>query len=364
MKTKRVETKHGAVLLLLAALFGGGCGPDLLYLPRLAMGQLGAIVTSVPIEEALNNGDLAPEEAAKLELVVDARAYGVESIGLSPGQSFTTFVYTDDSSQAYNVSACQKDRFEAVTWTFPIFGGFPYLIFFDRAEADRYFERLAAADYDVFMYEVDAYSTMNAIPNPVRSAMLRRSEFSLVETVLHEMLHDTVWKVNATTFNESLATFVGRTGAVAYFRDRFPDEPELVETAMARNEDTDRYNDFLFELHWELDAFYRSDRTRAEKIAGREEIVQGARDRFAQEVQPLMHFPENYDWVERLPANNAWLLGNYRYNLDLDVFGEVYEAVGGDWPAALDVFRQASRADDPFAFLRAWVASAGIRESE
>lgn len=360
MKTKSVMATRGATLLFLTALGGGGCGPDLLYLPRLAIGQLGTIVTSVPIEEALNNGDLAPEEAAKLELVVDARAYGIETIGLSFGQSFTTFV--DTSSQAYNVSACQKDRFEPVTWTFPIFGIFPYLIFFDRAEADRYFERLAAADYDVFMYEVDAYSTMNAIPNPVRSTMLRRSEFSLVETVLHEMLHDTVWKVNATTFNESLATFVGRTGAVAYFRDRFPDEPELVETAMARNEDNDRYNAFLFELYWELDAFYGSDRTRAEKIAGREEIVQGARDRFAQDIQPLMNFPENYDWVEHLPANNAWLLGHYRYNLDLEVFGEVYEAVGGDWAAALEVFRQASRADDPFAFLRAWVASAGNPE--
>ncbi len=346
-------TKNGAVLLLLA--LAGGCGPDLLYLPMLAAGQLGAIVNSMPIDAALAGDTLTSEERAKLELIVDAREYGIQTIGLDAGHSFTTFVDTTDALQAYNVSASHKDRFEAVTWTFPIVGTFPYLMYFDADQAEHQVEFLAERDYDVFMYEVDAYSTMNTIPNPVRSTMLRRSDFSLVETVIHEMLHDTVWKANATTFNESLATFVGRAGAVAYFRDRFPDQPELVEQAIARNEDSDRYNAFIFELYAGLDAFYISDRTSEEKIAGREDIVQAARERFAREIQPLMNFPENYDWVEYLPANNAWLLGNYRYNLDLESFEQVYQLTGENWELALDVFEDASRAADPYAYLRAWV---------
>ena len=47
----------------------------------------------------------------------------------------------------------------------------------------------------------------------------------------------------------------------------------------------------------------------------------------------------------------------YRYNLDLVAFEAVYAAVDADWPAALDVFRAAAAAqEDPFAYLRSWLA--------
>ena len=84
------------------------------------------------------------------------------------------------------------------------------------------------------------------------------------------------------------------------------------------------------------------------------------RDRFAIEVQPLMHQPERYDRVADLPTNNAYLLGIQRYNLDLDVFGEIFDATGRDWSASLEIFHQAAVADvEPYEYLQEWLQTEG-----
>ncbi len=351
---------HSLILGFTAAaslLVHVGCGPELLYLPSLAAGQFEAVAKSVPIETAISRGKLTEEDTAKLRLILDARAFATGPMGLSAGSSFTRFVDTDRLSRAINVSASDKDKFQAATWTFPIVGTVPYLMFFNEAMADRQVEALESKGMDVLTYDVDAYSTLSFLPNPVRSSMLKRDDITIVEIVIHESLHDTIFKSGDTTFNESLATFVGRTGSVDYFRREHPDAPDIAEAAVASAQDTDRYNAFIFDLYSQLEQFYASDMTSQEKIAGREPIFQAGRDRFMAEVLPLMTSPERFDWVADLPTNNAWMLANYRYNLDLDVFQRVHDQTGGDWQRSLDVFRQAARASDPWSFMNAWLAN-------
>ncbi len=359
MKTRSVITSRSPVRWIgLTLLAAGGCGPDLFYLPSIALGQLDAILNSVPLERAIATAPLDEEQISKLELIIDVRAFAEQAMGLDPGESFTLFVDTGPTSNAYNISASAKHRFQPMHWTFPLIGSVPYLVYFDLDQAERYVQELVDRNLDVFMYEVDAYSTMNAIPNPVRSAMLRRDEISIVDTVIHELLHDNVWRLNATTFNESLATFYGRTGAQAYFRDRFPDQPELAEQAVTRYADYDRFTAYILDLYGSLETYYADPGTPQSKIAGREALYQQGRDRFFADVHPFMNIPENFDWVERLPTNNAWMLANYRYNLDLDVFQAVFDATGQNWRTALEVFGQAAAADEPIAFMNAWLADA------
>jgi len=353
--------KYNAVIFTFTAaatLFAEtGCGPELLYLPSLAAGQFEAVAKSVPIETAINRGTLSEQDTAKLKLILNARTFATDTIGLSAGSSFERFVDTNRLARAINLSASAKDKFQPVMWTFPIVGTVPYLMFFNEAMADRRVHRLEAKNMDVLTYDVDAYSTLSFLPNPVRSAMLKRDDITIVEIVIHELLHETVFKSGDTTFNESLATFVGRTGSVDYFRRERPDAPDIAATAIANAQDTDRYNTFIFDLYSELDAFYASDMTSQQKIAGREQIFQSARDRFTAKVLPLMNSPQRFDWVADLPTNNAWMLANYRYNLDLDVFQKIHDATGGDWELSLGVFRQAARANDPWSFMNAWLAT-------
>ncbi len=338
--------------------WAGGCGIDYAYVLPLVAGQADILLHSVPISEALRSGNLSDEEEAKLILIRDVRQYAGREMGLDTADNYTLFYNAGEGGLAYNVSASLRWEFHAKLWELPVVGVLPYLGFFDRGAAVRRFNELKAEGYDAFLYEVDAYSTLDYLPNPILSPMLRQDDLSLIDTVIHELLHSTVYHATDTTFNESLATFVGRTGALEYLAARYPDEPERVQAALERYEDTDLYNAFIFELYGELDAFYASEFSHEEKVAGREAYYQAGRERFGAEYLPRLHHPENYAWVaEELPTNNAWMLANYRYNYDLDLFAQVHEANGRVWRDSLAVFGDAARADDPDAYLREWLGT-------
>ena len=352
---RRMTTKRAVLLGVLAFVPIGGCGPNPFYLPSLAVGQVDLMLNSIPIRDAIGGGDLSSDQVARLELIVDVRSFARDTMALAVGNSYTLFYDNAQAARVYNVSASDKDRFRAMTWTFPIVGTVPYLGFFNEELAADQERGLIERGFDTFTYEVDAYSTLGFLPNPVRASFLERDTISVTDTVIHELLHGTAWRQGDTEFNESLATFVGRTGALEYLASRFGDDSELAIEAMTRFEDADRFNAFMFELYDQLDVFYNSDIGGQEKIAGREAIFESARVRFMSDIQSLMNVPANYDWVERLPSNNAWMLANYRYNLDLVLFERVHEASGLDWARTIGVFQDATAADDPKAYLREWL---------
>lgn len=353
---RRARAAAQTIVLLAAGVILAGCGVDFAYLIPAATGQIDIILRAVPIDDAIASGTLDAETVSRLRLVQDVRVYARDVIGLNAGEHYTTFYDAGDEAVAYNLSASRKDRFEPFVWTFPFVGTVPYLGFFDREAALARRDELVAANYDVYLYEIDAYYALGVFPNPVLSPMLKRPESSLIDTVIHELVHATIIRQDDTPFNESLATYIGRTGAAEYLDDRFADQPERRAQAIARFEDADRFSAFMLGLYNDLAAFYASDLPAEAKIAGRADVFQAGRTRFVADVLPLMNLPENYAWVENLPANNAYMLGVRRYNLELDAFDAVYQATGRNWPQALAVYRAAAQADDSYAYLRDWVA--------
>ncbi len=334
-----------------------GC-TGLSYVLHLAEGQLQVQGHVRPIDDVLAAGQLSDEDAAKLRLIVQARDYAGQTMGLTVGRSYTTFYDTGQDPQAWNLSAARKDALVPKTWTFPVMGEVPYLAFFNEKYMHAVEQQLLDEGYDTMTYELDAYSTLGIFDDPVRSAMLQRDVISLSETVIHELLHNTVYSANNTSFNESLATFVGRQGAVEFLRTEYGPDSELPSVAIAFYADTDAVNTFLMQLYANLQDYYAQPLSRAEKIAGREAVFQVGRDQFAADVQPTLHYPGVFVNYANFPTSNAWMLINYRYNLDLDVFAAVYAATDHDWAAALDVYRAAAAASgDPFDYLRNWVAA-------
>lgn len=346
------------VLVLLAIGTNSGCeGVD--YLLSLAAGQAGVLINAVPIEKALRDDTRSDEERNKLELVVAARQFAVDVMGLEANGSFTTFLDTSGQPAGYNVSASAKHSFSPVTWTFPFVGTVPYLGFFDRRRAEAMQQSLADADYDTVLFEVDAFSTLGVFPDPVRSTMLRRDEISLADTVIHELAHNSIWRVGDVRFNESLATFVGRSGALQLLADRYGEDAPILDEVRQRFEDTNRYNTFIANLHDELAAFYDGPATDEEKAADRELIFEAARRRFAEDVLPAFNDPDAYAAFKDLPTNNALILANLRYNTDLDLFEQVFAANDGHWPATLAVFAQAAIEDEPTEYMRRWLTEQG-----
>lgn len=343
-------------IMLASVLVVAGCD-GLTYVVHLADGQFGVQRNTEPISKVLDDHRLAPEDEDKLRLAVKARDFAAGTIGLTVGNSYRSFYDSGGSPLAFNLSAARRDALVPVTWTFPIVGEVPYLAFFDEAYLHQVQQELLDAGYDTLTYELDAYSTLGMFDDPVRSTMLKRGPISLVETIIHELLHNTVWRNGHTVFNESLATFVGRQGTIDFLTIEYGEETGWPEVARRYYADLDAVDAFLIELYGELDVYFAQPRSAAEKIAGRAAVYQAGRERFVADVQPGLFYPDSFAAYAELPANNAWMLAHYRYHLDLDLLADVYAATGGDWPATVDVFRAAAQAPgDPFATLRTWVA--------
>ena len=351
----------GLSVIVAAALPLAGCDVDLNYLLSSALEQSAMSRRSVPLEDAIAGGKLTEEEVAKLELILEVREYARDVIGLDVGRNYERFYDSGGEAVAFNVSASPKDAFEPYIWRVPVVGVVPGLGFLDRVLAEREAQELADAGLDVFMYEVDAYSLLGFTSDLVLAPMLERSNISIAGTIFHELLHGTIWRRGDADFDESLATFVGRTAAMEFFAVRYPEQPELVQQAAEYFEDGDYFADAMLVLYEELAAYYgRTDLSSAEKIEGRQAVFDAGGVRFNDEVLPAMNHAERYEWATSITANNAWMLAIRRYHLDLEVFGQVHEATGGDWEATLSLFSAAARSSDPYGYLRAWLADGEV----
>ncbi len=346
-----------ALLAIGMVLLAGNAGCWVSYVVTLGFGELGVLFGSRPIEDVLDDEDLDTDTALKLQYVLDVRSYAIDVLGLNGGDSYTTFYDSEGDDVLYNISACRKDRLEAYVWWFPIVGSMEYIGFFDEGQAQRYADSLERQGWDVFMYPPAGYSTIGWFTDPLFSAALDSYDaIGLTDLVIHEFTHNTAYKQGDSVFNESLATFVGHTGALHYLEQRFGEGNEFLQIAVERWADANLYADFWLALYQALQTLYsRTDLTSDEKIALREDVFAEYKQRFQDDYLPIFYVPGRYAGLPSVDIDNAYVMIQRRYNLDLALFQDVYDALGQDLVAAIRVFTASARADDPKQYLRDWL---------
>lgn len=336
-----------------------GCQVD--YYAQLVFGELGSLLNTVPVEEALNGSRLTAEEKSQLALTQAVRQFGIDTIGLYAGNAYTLFEANGTSPAAYALCASAKEALAPYVWFFPIFGPSVVKTFFDRDMAQREADLLKFFGYDVFLARVDGFSTLGILPDPVRQSNLRLDSLELAELILHEMTHSTVFKADDTNFSESLATFLGRTAAQAWVDQMYGvDSPEAA-AARARYADEAIIDEYVNALYLTMEGYYEESaaagRSREEIIAGREEQFASAAARYATDYEPRLIDPEHWGPVAAMELNNARIMTAYRYQGGMDVYQAVLDRVGGDFAAAIAVFRDAAAAPgDSKDYLQNWVA--------
>jgi predicted aminopeptidase len=328
-------------LLLASTALLPACSP--LYVARAGIEEARILSRRMPIARVIEDPATDPETRRKLALVLQARDFAEHALDLDAGQSYTTYSYVDSDTLLLVVSGSRRDRFQAYTWWFPIVGRVPYKGFFHFDHAHREAARLEAAGYDAYVRPAGAFSTLGWFNDPLLNTMLRYDDVGLVSTVIHEILHNTVYIPGQVAFNESFANFVGDRGAIEFFCMRDGDESAECERARAGWVDNLRFGAFLSWLVGELEAVYgREELDLAAKLAAREVVFDAARERFAAEVAPELS-PGAFSGFMRRPLNNATLIGTRLYYDRLGLFEAVYEHLGRDYRAALDAVLAAAR---------------------
>ncbi|AMW04301.1 hypothetical protein GEMMAAP_04515 [Gemmatimonas phototrophica] len=326
---KPLGTVAAAAVVLFLGVTPMGC-----YISRAAYEEARILARRQPIPKLVARESTEPALRAKLALVLEARQFAVDSLRLDAEESFTTFSQLDRDTLVLVVSAAYRDRLARKTWWFPVVGSFPYKGFFDFAQAQRTAEQLRNEGFDVTVGPSSAFSTLGWFNDPLVSTTVKADSVTLVNTVLHELLHTTFFAKGQVSFNESFATFVGGRGAEHFFRAKGD------STLLKRAQD-DWQDDLVLGAFWErtakeIDSVFATlpDSAKALRIASRDTVYARARRRLVDTVGPqLKGYPAG--WVERVPLNNAVLLSRRVYAERLDRFDSVYAAAGGDIKEAI-----------------------------
>jgi predicted aminopeptidase len=199
-------------LSLLVCLVASGCD-----YAHLAAGQLKILWHRRPLASAVQDPRLPPDDRALLARVDSVRGFA-RALGLRVGDQYTSFVEWPGDRIVTTLVRTRPGSLETVGWWYPFLGRLPYRGYFDQARAEREARRLRETQgYDVCVSAVTAYSTLGWLDDPVTSPMLGRGAANLVETLLHELVHATVFVEGDADFNEGVALFVGQEAAIRYF---------------------------------------------------------------------------------------------------------------------------------------------------
>jgi predicted aminopeptidase len=222
-------------------------------------------------------------------------------------------------------------------WWFPVVGNMPYLGFFDLESAREEKKRLLKEDLDVTIGMADAYSTLGWFRDPVTLNLIRGSVVDLVEVILHEMTHTTLYLKGQGEFNEGLANLVGKKGAFRFLKQEYgPSHPWTVE-AKGAIEDERIFAAFLASLLEKLNNLYTSAIPYQEKLDQREQVFASALKDFGRlkkglQTRRFVHFGSG-------GLNNAYILSVGLYHCHFPLFEEILEQKGNSIKAMLAFFK-------------------------
>jgi predicted aminopeptidase len=290
----------------------------------------------------------------RLRVVQEARRFSIDSLGLAAGESFSTYSALTRDTLVLVLSASRRDTLAAHTWWFPVVGRFPYKGFFDFGEALATAARMRAEGFDTYVRPASAFSTLGWFNDPLLSTTVRQPVDGLVNTVIHELLHNTVFVRGEGVFNESLGTFVGAHGAMGFFRARG-------DTANERRARDDWEDDKTLGAFWlattrRVDSVLaRRERDVGARIAARDTVYAEMRERLMRDIAPRLRLVDTTR-LRAIQLDNAALIARRTYASDLYLFDEVHRRAGGDLRKTIGLIRQLTRADgDPFDALRNWL---------
>ncbi len=288
------------------------------YLAHLGVGQVRVLLDREPLDEN-RIASLSAGERDSLELLQTGLRYG-QSLGLAPTTSYRHLLDRAPDEALQVAVASPPDRIEAVTWWFPIVGSMAYRSFFDPARAQRFSRKLEGDGLDIYVRSAALYSTLGYFDDPIPRTMLSWPDWAIIDTVLHELVHETVFVSGDSAYNESLATFIAHRATLAFFAEK----PERVASAQRSFRDDQRFAELLHALRSDLQALYERSEDVEQAIRERGEVFaryQGALFE-AQEWET-----QRYSGFKTRELSNAYVVAMQTYLGDLPCFEAEFEGV-------------------------------------
>lgn len=306
------------------------------------------------ITRELRSDQLSADQKRKLLLVGEVKAFAETKLGLASSSNYTSFVQLEEPYVTYIVQAAYARELKPYLWNFPFVGKVPYKGYFRKKLAEEEAAGFSGEEYDTFVRGVTAYSTLGWFQDSVLSSMLRYDDHDLVELIIHETTHTTLFVKGGVDFNERLATFMGHEGMKLYYIEKEGADSPTLKRAANDIHDQHLFSKFITAELADLEKWYADNKATLtpETKAARLTALQ---DKFNKELKPKLK-TDNHDDFGKRKLNNAYLLAFKNYEDNLDDFAKVYEHFGRDYQKTLAYLMTLKNEDKPDQILKEFVS--------
>lgn len=331
LNKKKLLKYTGIFLLLLSAL--AIWQRELIAYGLLQLnGQLEVINNARPFEELKKDTNFADSLKTKIKIIEEARQFGMEKLGMKYSENYTKIYDQKGEDILWNVSASYPYKLDAYEWKFPIVGKFSYKGYFDLEKAKKERDRLKnegeeGIKFDTNIRSVSAWSTLGWFEDVLLSTNLERDEGDLVELILHELTHATLYIKDSVNFNENLANFVGEEGAKLFLEDKYGKNSKELNDYIFSLQDYKKYTNFMLLASTSLDSLYNSSSFLQEISDKDKEIAKQKHLNLIKSNIDTVSF-SNPNWsksFQKRELNNTNFMSVRRYNSSQDILKEMFD---------------------------------------
>jgi predicted aminopeptidase len=221
-------------------------------------GQLKIISSTVSKNEFLNNKSCSQKERIALKNLDHILKFAKKN-GFDSDKNYLKMV---DSTRPKLIVASASEQFyiKPHLWSFPFLGDVPYKGFFNRKLLYNEIDFLKKGNYDIDTGQVNAYSTLGILNDPIMPEMLQLNEADLAETIFHELVHKYYFEPKKQHINESLAQAFGEKLAEKYLQKKYGHASSELKNYQVKIKKRDSLQIFFRMFALELNRFYCSQK--------------------------------------------------------------------------------------------------------
>ena len=303
-----------------------GCG-EINYYRQAALGQWHLLAQRRDIQELIGAEQTPPDLKQRLELVQAIRDFASAELLLPDNRSYRTYADLKRPYAVWNVVAAPALSVDPVTWCFPVAGCVPYRGYFDQGAAQRFAHGLEGQGYDVHVYGVAAYSTLNWFDDPVLNTFVHYPEAHLAGLIFHELAHQQLYIKGAGTFNESFAQMLELVAVERWLLSR--QQQDKIAAYRQYRSRQQEFIDLVLQTRQELENLYHSDIVEFVQLTTKEQVFTEFRQRYTT-LKQQWGGDERFDgWVAR-PLNNSHFALVATYHTYVPAFFVLLEQSDGD----------------------------------
>lgn len=314
----------GAVLLTISIL--PGCS-ELGYYLHCAKGHMDVLSDTRPISAVIADSQTDSQTRDSLKKVQQMREFAVTELGLPDNDSYRNYADIGRRYVVWNVVAAEEFSLTAKEWCFPVAGCVSYKGFFSEEKARNLARALKKENYDVDLYGVEAYSTLNWFPDPVLNTFVMSSEARLAGLLFHELAHQLLYVADDTAFNEAFAMTVQIEGVRRWFLQH--SEAEDWQRYLFHRDQVTRFHKFLRATREQLAQLYQQELPEEEMRAEKQRLLADALERF-EALKQSDELGTGFDRWMAPGLNNARLAGIATYRDLLPAFQSLLKSCDGD----------------------------------